>query len=123
MKLMTKEIEKKLPKLYSQGNVSNPKIIVKFFHPLSDWTWYVWEGERQENGDWLFFGLVDGHEKELGTFLLSQLEEIKVKGLGVERDKWFGFEHRLSEFKERKPDNYHRDLCFRDEEIYSKEQY
>ena len=98
MKLLTKEIEKKLPKLYSQENVENPKIIVKFFHPMSSWTWYVTEGEKQEDGDWRFFGLIDGDEKELGYFHLSQLEEVKVMGLGVERDMYFGYEHLLSEF-------------------------
>ena len=99
MKLMTKEIEAKLPKLYSQEKVKDPKIIVKFFHPMSSWTWYTIEGEEIEDGDWRFFGLVDGHEKELGYFHLSQLEEVKVMGLGIERDKFFGFDHRLSEFK------------------------
>lgn len=98
MKLMTKEIEKKLPSLYSQEKVSNPKIIVKFFHPLSSWTWFVTEGDRQKDGDFLFFGLVDGFEKELGYFTLKQLEEVEVKGLGVERDMYFG-EHFLNEFR------------------------
>ena len=98
MKLLTKEIEKKLPKLYSQENVDNPKIIVKFFHPMSSFTWYVTEGEEIEDGDWRFFGLVDGHEKELGYFHLSQLEEVKVMGLGIERDMYFGDDHLLSEF-------------------------
>ena len=99
MKLLNKEIEKKLPKLYSQENEKNPKIIVKYFHPLSDYTWYIIEGGKQENGDWLFYGLVDGQEKELGYVCLSQLEEIRIKGLGVERDKFFGYDHKLSEFK------------------------
>lgn len=98
MRLLTKEIEKKLPKLYSQENVDNPKIIVKFFHPMSGYTWYVIEGEKQEDGDWRFFGLVDGQEKELGYFHLSQLEEVKVRGLGIERDMYFGDDHLLSEF-------------------------
>lgn len=98
MKLITKEIEKKIPKLYSQEKVSNPKIIVKFFHPLSDWTWYTIEGDKQKDGDFLFFGLVDGFEKELGYFTLKQLEEVKVKGLGIERDMYFG-EHFLNEFR------------------------
>ena len=99
MRLLTKEIEKKLPKLYSQKKVSNPKIIVKFFHPLSTYTWYAYEGERQKNGDILFFGMVHGHEKEIGYFSLKELEEIKVKGLGIERDKFFGYGHRLNEFR------------------------
>lgn len=98
MKLLTKEIEKKLPALYSQEKVENPKIIVKFFHPLSSWTWYVTEGDRQGDGDFLFFGLVHGFEKELGYFTLKQLEEVEVKGLGIERDMYFG-EHFLNEFR------------------------
>ena len=40
MKLLTKEIEKKLPKLYSQEKVENPVIIVKFFCPWNQWTWF-----------------------------------------------------------------------------------
>ena len=99
MKLLTEEIIKKMPELYSQEYVDDPKIIVKYFHPLSIFTWYIYEGGKQKNGDWLFFGLVDGQEKELGYVYLSQLEEIRIKGLGIERDKWFGFEHKLSEFK------------------------
>ena len=99
MKLLTKEIERKLPKLHSQEEVKNPKIIVKFFHPLSNWMWYVIEGEIDLDGDLLFFGLVDGFERELGYFSLKELEEIKVKGLGIERDKFFGYGHRLDEFK------------------------
>jgi len=98
MKLLSAEILKRLPKLYSQENEPNPKIIVKYFHPLSNWTWYVTEGEKQEDGDWLFFGLVDGHEKELGYFLLSQLKGVKVRGLGIERDMHFG-EHRINDFR------------------------
>ena len=98
MKLLTKEIERKLPKLHSQEGVSNPKIIVKFFHPSSSWTWYVVEGEIDQDGDMLFFGLVDGHEKELGYFSLKELEEVKVRGLGIERDKFFGYDHKLNEF-------------------------
>jgi len=99
MKLLTAEIIKRLPKLYSQEEVSNPKIIVKYFHPLSSWTWYVTEGEKQEDGNWLFFGLVDGHEKELGYFKLKELEEVKVRGLGIERDMFFGYAHKLNEFR------------------------
>lgn len=101
MKLLTKEIEGKLPKLYSQEHIKNPKIVVKFFHPMSSYTWYVTEGERQkdEDRDWLFFGLVNGHEKELGYFTLKQLEGVEIRGLKIERDKWFGFDHRLSEFR------------------------
>lgn len=101
MKLLTKEIEKRLPKLHSQKNEENPRIIVKYFHPLGNWTWYVIEGERQPepDGGFMFFGMVHGDEKELGYFTLSQLEAVNVRGLGIERDMYFGYEHRLNEFK------------------------
>jgi len=96
MKLVTKKMEKNLPKLYSQENVKNPMVVAKFFHPFSNWTWYVIEGEKRDN-DFLFFGLVDGHEAELGYFTLSQLQSIK-RPIGVERDLYFT-PKRLSEVK------------------------
>lgn len=100
MKLLTKEIEKKLPKLYSQEKVENPVIIVKFFTPWNKWSWFAYEGEKQKNGDWLFFGMVHGDDHEIGYFLLSDLESVSGPfGLKIERDKYFGYEHRLNEFK------------------------
>ena len=99
MKLLTKEIEKKLPKLYSQEHEENPVIIVKFFCPWNQWTWFAYEGEKQENGDWLFFGMVHGDEHEIGYFLLSELKSVSGPfGLKIERDKYFD-NHRLNEFR------------------------
>ena len=100
MKLLTKEIEKKLPALYSrESGCDDPRFVVKFFDPIGSWTWYVLEGEKQEDGDWLFYGLVDGMEKEWGYFRLSELESIATKsrthraiGLGIERDRYFSNE-------------------------------
>ena len=93
MKLITKEIEKRLAKapLYSTEENAEKKIICKFFNPYGSGTWYVFEGERQENGDWLFFGLVELHDKELGYFTLSQLENVRIGWFGgkIERDKYF----------------------------------
>lgn len=85
MKLLTKEILKALPALYSQENNPDPIVQVKFFHPMSNWTWYATEYDGKD----LFFGLVDGHEKELGYFSLSELQSVKVHGLGIERDMYF----------------------------------
>lgn len=90
MKLLTKEIEKKLAKfpLHSQDGKEEKEVVVKFFHPWSGWRWYVTEGERQENGDWLFFGLVEGFEKEWGYFTLSELQSLN-KPIPIERDKYY----------------------------------
>lgn len=96
MKLLTKEIRNKLPKLRStDGQGDDAIVIVKFFDPCGSWTWYATEGEPilDEEGneiDFHFFGLVDGFEKELGTFSLNELASVKVGfGLGIERDMYF----------------------------------
>jgi hypothetical protein len=90
MKLITKAIERTLPKRYSQENNPNPNAVVKFFTPWSNWTWYVLEGEKQEDGDYLFFGYVVGHDSELGYFSLNELMSVRGPvGLKIERDLWF----------------------------------
>ena len=92
MKLLTEAIKKAIPALYSTEQREDRKFICKFFDPCGSWTWYVAEGSEQENGDWLFYGLVDGFEKEWGYFTLSELESVKGRGplgLGIERDIYF----------------------------------
>ena len=93
MKLFPKEIRETLPDLYAQDGKGGKAVVnVKFFAPSSSWTWYVVGGEPMlnESGkeqDFRFFGLVDGHEKEFGDFLLSELEEVRgPMGLPIERD-------------------------------------
>jgi hypothetical protein len=83
MTLLTKDIEKKIPTLYCTEEIAtqDKTIVCKFFALGSGWTWYVIEGERQENGDYLFFGLVNGLEKEWGYFTLHELESIKWHGI------------------------------------------
>ena len=87
MKLLTKEVLKKLPELYSQEEKGLEAVaVVKFFTPDSSWTWYATEFDGED----LFFGLVDGFEKELGYFRLSELKQVKGKlGLPIERDRYF----------------------------------
>jgi hypothetical protein len=96
MKLLTKEIRRKLPPLYSQdGKGGKAVVYAKYFTPSSSWSWYITEGEPvlSESGteiDYKFFGLVFGHEKELGYVLLSELEEVRgPMGLPIERDLYF----------------------------------
>jgi hypothetical protein len=90
MKLLTRAILKKLPPLYSQDNVSDPMVVCKFFTPDAGWTWFVTEGEKQEDGDFLMFGFVKGLEDELGYFSLNELMKVRgALGLGIERDLHF----------------------------------
>ena len=88
MKLLTKELEAKLPPLYSQNSKGYEAIaLAKFFTPDSNWTWYVTEYDPLER---IFFGLVDGFEMELGYFSLDELQSIKGSlGLSIERDIYF----------------------------------
>jgi hypothetical protein len=89
MKLMTKEIERKLEKypLCSTDGQNEKNVIVKYFNPYGGGRWYVCEGEKQEDGDWLFFGLVELLEREWGYFTLSELQSIPTPcNLGIERD-------------------------------------
>ena len=85
MRLMPKKIRDVLPPLYSQDGKGGKAIAyVKYF--ISNWTWYATEFD----GDDTFFGLVDGLEKELGYFSLSELESIKGPlGLPIERDLYW----------------------------------
>jgi len=96
MKLLPKEIREILPPLYSQdGKGGKAVVYAKYFTPSSSWTWLATEGEPvlDESGkevDFKFFGLVEGHEKELGYFVLSELEEVRgPMGLPIERDLHF----------------------------------
>jgi len=91
MKMMTKEIEAKMAPLYSTENSNGEAMVqVKFFDIAGSWTWYAWEAEKQENGDWLFFGLVDGFEKEMGYFTMSELQSVKWGSAPrIERDMYW----------------------------------
>jgi len=87
MKLLTKAIEKALPPLYSQDDKGDDAVAyAKFFHPASSWTWYATEYDPESR---VFFGLVIGFETELGYFSLDELESVRVRGLGIERDLYF----------------------------------
>jgi len=86
MSLLTDDLRSRLPALYAQEAEADPVVYAKFFLPGTGWTWYVTEGEPQED-DLLFFGFVVGLESELGYFLLSELEGVRSPlGLAVERD-------------------------------------
>ncbi len=86
MKLLTEEIKKRLPKLYSQDNVEDPIAQVKFFCPWNQWTWFACEYDGEDT----FFGKVIGHETELGYFSLSEMQSITGPGgLTIERDLYF----------------------------------
>lgn len=87
MKLLTKELIEKFPKIGEAEPLGErAPIIAKFFTPWTNWTWYATEFDGEDQ----FFGLVRGMETELGYFSLTELQSINgPAGLKIERDKWF----------------------------------
>lgn len=87
MKLLTKAIEKKLPKLGSQdGKGDDAMVYLKLFHPCSSYTCYVLE---YDGNDQLFTYTTMGYGYELGYASLAEITDLKLMGLGVERDLYF----------------------------------
>ena len=88
--------EHSIPPLYATEEQKDPIAYVKLFTPDSNWTWYITEYSKEEN---LCFGLVVGHETELGYFSIDELQAVRGPlGLKIERDLHFTPE-RLSVLK------------------------
>ena len=88
MELLPQELRQQLPPLYAQEHEQDPMVYAKFYHPLSNLTWYAYEGSP-EGDDFIFFGWVESDFPELGYFSLKELESVNVIGLGIERDEHF----------------------------------
>ena len=103
MKLMTKELEKKLSK-YPFGSQedagANAFVLAKYFGGCT-YTALVTEAEKQEDGDWLFFGIVtlDGSFWEWGYFCLSEIEQLRFPPfrLPAERDLYISADTKVSD--------------------------
>jgi hypothetical protein len=86
MLLLTKQNRKDLPPLYSHDEAgAEMQAVVKFFHPMSSWRWYAGEFDGQD----IFNGVVSGHFVEYGCFSLSELQNVVILGMGIERDRHF----------------------------------
>lgn len=86
-KLMTSEVRRRLPPLYSQENVRDPIVQVKYFSPYTGSVWLVTEYDGRDT----MFGWADrGFGGELGYVSLQELEHANRQGLPlVERDLYF----------------------------------
>ncbi len=93
--LLTAELRQRLPAYRATEAERDPVAYVKFFTPDSSWYWYVTEFDGHDT----FFGLVFGSYVEIGSFSLSELEELRGPlGLPVERDRFYE-PKRLAEIK------------------------
>lgn len=102
MKLITKEIERRLEKHpfdSQEGEGKGAQVLVKFFGGGAC-TWLVTEAERTADGSWDFYGVVNiGYGWEWGWFSLKELEELRFPpfGLGVERDLYLPAETKVKD--------------------------
>jgi hypothetical protein len=90
MKITADEILSALPAIGStDGQGGDAVALTKLFTPDSSWTWHLTEASRQGD-DVLMFGLVDGHEKELGYVSLNELISVRgPMGLPIELDLYW----------------------------------
>lgn len=90
MKLLTKEIENAFKKQgYTSDKTANDiKIVCKFFNPIGQGTWYLYERDQNEPDIfWCFANLGDPAFAECGTVSLSEIMSFRLPlGLTIERD-------------------------------------
>lgn len=77
-----------LPNLYDTENDKDPLCHIKLFTPDSNFTWYIIEISQKDSNT--CFGLVSGHDIELGYFTLSELSSVRGPlNLPIELDSSF----------------------------------
>ncbi len=75
-----------VPPLYTTEKTDHPLAMIRLFSPDSSWVWYILEYDGED----IAFGLVVGHETEMGYFSISELASVTGPlGLRIERDVWF----------------------------------
>lgn len=80
--LMPESLAKTIPALYVTENLDEDRKQVWAHFFVGGWDWYVLEYDPEERR---CFGLVSGHEVELGYFTIDELEEVGI----VERDLYW----------------------------------
>ena len=84
---MTKDIKRKAQKQYIEGSDMEQKVVAKYFDPVGSWKWFLMNMDK--DGDYCW-GIVEGNEVEMGSWLMSDLQNQKLPlGLGIERDLYF----------------------------------
>jgi hypothetical protein len=101
-------LAEEIPDLYATDGSADPIVHCKLFTPDSSFTWYVVEYSpvAPDGTPRLCFGLVEGHDTELGYFSITELEQVRGKlGLRVERDLFFS-PRPLSDVQDQQDDPY-----------------
>ena len=83
MKLLTKEIKEKAEKQYKQGSDMEQKVVAKYFDAMGDWKWFLMNKKKDDDYCW---GIVKGHEIEMGSFSIDELRSMQPR---IQRDRYF----------------------------------
>jgi len=65
-----------LPATEEARSQEDPVAKVKIFNPCGSWTWYIAGYDPETHIAW---GLVDGFEKEIGDFDMTELVAVRTK--------------------------------------------
>ncbi len=85
--LIPAELAATVPTLYAAEKAKDPTAHLRWVTPDADWTWWILEYDPDER---IAFGLVRGHDTELGYVSLAEAESVRgALGLRVERDLHF----------------------------------
>ena len=100
--LIPDSIRKQLPKLYSTEKelIGDKVAYARYFFPMGAYTAYLLEYDPNSR---IGFGAVTmGYGWELGNMSLDEMEGVKVRGLGIERDLYFSPKklHEIAELEE-----------------------
>ncbi|MBR8721133.1 hypothetical protein IX307_002659 [Bacteroides pyogenes] len=100
--LMPDSIRKQLPQLYSTEKelIGDKTAYARYFFPMGAYTAYLLEYDPKSR---IGFGAVTmGYGWELGNMSLDEMEEVKIHGLGIERDLYFTPKklHEIAELEE-----------------------
>lgn len=107
--LVTKTAFKKVPKLYAQDGKGDDAIVfAKVFSPQSGWRWYITEYDPETGKA---FGLVAGHEVELGYFVLNDPSDPADPETGYDGEDMQSHNNHFRKHGYRFPP-YERDLHF-----------
>jgi hypothetical protein len=89
MELLPDDLRSRLPPLHAQEAVDDPTVYARYFLPETEASWYVLEGQPEDQ-EYLFFGYLTSPEPGFRCFLLSELQALRgPSGQTVERDLAF----------------------------------
>lgn len=90
MKLVTKEVENKMPKINETSNQKDPICLVHYFNPQGAGNWFGIEYDKETGIMYGCASIFGDHNDELGDFSIKELEDYRgMFGMSIERDLYW----------------------------------